>query len=666
MIIINTVDDRYFSLNGVNYAKIYQPLKQGEESIGIYNTMDTRQQLVNSTAFNEFTIDGVIPLSQADAIAALLPLIYLEDATFEIVQNITENITNNPDEEDITTDSGVLKFKDRNSVIGGQRGYKIIRPNFDFSAIPSDYANCIWEIRYAHDLLGKSINIPNNVEMVFNGGVFINGNINLLRTKITAGLYRIFGNNTTVTGIIDNEKIYIEWFGAVGDWSAVSKSGTNNTPFLQMMFSFIDQMVKTTNPAGGQQSIEGVKISSGKGVFGLSSTVNTGVAAINMDFSGVYQTIFAANPTFESGTPLFRMGSKDIQRNSLSTSLSNCSFNCAAVTGVRGFEFYGLRDSSRIENILITGFTHEAVYSDYGGSNGGAFMTEGLIMSNVHAISFVHVSGAIFDLGGMFECTIIGGKAILNGLDRSGDIIGYRVGRTQCRGVAIIGCSAGGYFGSGNKVGIAYENARNCWDDKCTFENINGFNVEFGKTQQALICQSMNGRHYVSDPIRITRNAKALFKTANSCTFKTASSSANAKAVEFATGSMQCCAEISVINGDIAAIKNTSVIFSGGNENSAKGYSSASQAFWGLNSTNNSGDIYDNGTKFNHDQFWSTLRFGDQNKYRIVDNQNNVMMRVDGATGTIYIDTANVVMENLRTTSAAGHIYNDLGTIKIG
>lgn len=78
MILIDTVSDKVFSLNGVNYAKIYQPLKQGVEAIGIFNIYDVSQKLITSTSFQEFKIDGAVYTTQEETIAAIL------DVTFEL------------------------------------------------------------------------------------------------------------------------------------------------------------------------------------------------------------------------------------------------------------------------------------------------------------------------------------------------------------------------------------------------------------------------------------------------------------------------------------------------------------------------------------------------------------------------------------------------------
>ncbi|WP_067151042.1 SGNH/GDSL hydrolase family protein [Pseudotamlana agarivorans] len=76
MIVINNINDKHFEINGVQYAKIYQPLKQGDNAIGIYNVNDTKQQLISGTPYDEFIIDGVTYTNQEDTVEALLNLVF--------------------------------------------------------------------------------------------------------------------------------------------------------------------------------------------------------------------------------------------------------------------------------------------------------------------------------------------------------------------------------------------------------------------------------------------------------------------------------------------------------------------------------------------------------------------------------------------------------------
>lgn len=102
MIVINTVSDNYFTLNGTQYAKIFHPFKQGVNAVGIYNVNDTKQQLLNSTNYTEYSINSTSYGSADDVIVALLPVIYKaynsgEDDTNSTWGNITGNIQTQSD-----------------------------------------------------------------------------------------------------------------------------------------------------------------------------------------------------------------------------------------------------------------------------------------------------------------------------------------------------------------------------------------------------------------------------------------------------------------------------------------------------------------------------------------------------------------------------------------
>lgn len=92
MILISTVSDKYFSLDGIQFARIYQPLSQGSTSIGIYNMFDTRQQLQNSIEYNEISIDGTVYSSQEDAIEAILDVVYDSGITESEFKEYTDKV----------------------------------------------------------------------------------------------------------------------------------------------------------------------------------------------------------------------------------------------------------------------------------------------------------------------------------------------------------------------------------------------------------------------------------------------------------------------------------------------------------------------------------------------------------------------------------------------
>lgn len=110
-----------------------------------------------------------------------------EDAIRDQVNNykpivIEGNVTNAADEEDITSENGLLKLKSRSALNG--KGYKILRKNIQTingvrkNILTQDMINnpdTIYEIRYDFDLNGAEITVPENCILSFNGGKLLNG-----------------------------------------------------------------------------------------------------------------------------------------------------------------------------------------------------------------------------------------------------------------------------------------------------------------------------------------------------------------------------------------------------------------------------------------------------------------------------------------------------------
>lgn len=86
MITINTISEKYFSLNGINFAKIYQPLKQGSENIAIYNIFDSSQQIISSSKYSDFVIDGAAFASVEDVVSKILEVVYSSGISSLLIQ----------------------------------------------------------------------------------------------------------------------------------------------------------------------------------------------------------------------------------------------------------------------------------------------------------------------------------------------------------------------------------------------------------------------------------------------------------------------------------------------------------------------------------------------------------------------------------------------------
>ena len=137
-----------------------------------------------------------------------------EDAIRDQVNNykpivIEGNVTNAADEEDITSENGLLKLKNRSALNG--IGYVILRQNKDF-AEQITKANTVYEIRYDFDLNGAEITIPENCVLKFNGGSLSNGTINGDSYNIDAQRYKIF-ENINIKGTTKLNNYYlIDWW----------------------------------------------------------------------------------------------------------------------------------------------------------------------------------------------------------------------------------------------------------------------------------------------------------------------------------------------------------------------------------------------------------------------------------------------------------------------
>ena len=133
------------------------------------------------------------------------------------------NVTNFPDEEDLTSDGVALSFKDRKYKPENFSGLGkvIIRKNIvkvgeEYKNILTqsmiNKENTIYEIRYDFDLNGEEITIPEGCVLDFQGGSINNGTIIFSDGTIKASNIRIF-DEIVVKGKISNERIILEWWG---------------------------------------------------------------------------------------------------------------------------------------------------------------------------------------------------------------------------------------------------------------------------------------------------------------------------------------------------------------------------------------------------------------------------------------------------------------------
>lgn len=135
------------------------------------------------------------------------------------------NVVNNPDEEDITSESlsngtSVLKFKDRDYVEGTFNGLGevILRKNQVgiinlLEQANINKPNTVYVVRYDFCLGGATITLPKNSTLKFEGGSIDNGTIIGNNSSIVSDVDKtILGKDLVIEGTWNIEHIYDRWF----------------------------------------------------------------------------------------------------------------------------------------------------------------------------------------------------------------------------------------------------------------------------------------------------------------------------------------------------------------------------------------------------------------------------------------------------------------------
>ena len=151
-------------------------------------TIDKELSLTSNNPIANSTVTKKINEVNADATTALtLARELKEEGRFQI----NGNVTNNPDEEDITVEENKLKFKDKNYNAGEFSGLgrvylrkNIVNGKNVLTQEMINKPNTIYIIQYDYDLDNEEINIPENCTLEFQGGSLNNGILNGNNTNI--------------------------------------------------------------------------------------------------------------------------------------------------------------------------------------------------------------------------------------------------------------------------------------------------------------------------------------------------------------------------------------------------------------------------------------------------------------------------------------------------
>lgn len=183
-------------------------------------------------------------------------------------------------------------------------GYVILKKNKSLIEQITD-ANTIYEVRYAYDLGGETLAMPENCVLKFEGGIISNGTIKGNLTKIESAAYQIFENIEFRTKDGDSfnterfEKSYfiadivpVEWFGAVSqNFDAEGAIWIPDISTLVDSSDAINNAILFSRRTGGKAYLSGKLYLIEKTVNVLSHTTlyisNNSAIIVRMNGSGI-------------------------------------------------------------------------------------------------------------------------------------------------------------------------------------------------------------------------------------------------------------------------------------------------------------------------------------------------------------------------------------------
>ncbi|TPV35983.1 hypothetical protein FJ651_03430 [Paucihalobacter ruber] len=208
--------------------------------------------------------------------------------------------------------------------INGQSGCKVIPNDFDWTNIPDNYADSIWEIKFDFDLGDASITLPDNVTLKFSGGLLKNyTSISGANTRIDAGLVGSFDGSGSLSGTWNLESVYPEWFGALGDGTAYDAH------------AFIKAVGFLKSMNGGNLILTSEKdyiidkeilLTSNISILGNGATISVNPAnwqAVNSGFYAIFATLHVSDKPFAA--PGFELGNGIIKFRNIV--IDNVTFN---------------------------------------------------------------------------------------------------------------------------------------------------------------------------------------------------------------------------------------------------------------------------------------------------------------------------------------------------
>jgi len=266
--VVNFNDDDKTSKGG--YTGTTKDLKD-ELDNAVFDGAKTYQTEADLLAVSPIPVDGTPAKVANDPDTAKNGNWSVVSGAWVINSSVLANIS---DSTDIKTIGDELRFNDRDKTINSL-GYKYIRSDFNFEAIPTGYDDSIWEIVDSFELEGSSITLPENATFYFNGGKLSNCTIT--------------GDNLTIKTINDDVVFEnVTFLGTFKNYNINANNFDNDS-----LFSFVNNIETPIN----------LKLSEGEYIFPTSLLIPENS---KVEGEGIGKTIIKKQDNSTNNQPLIR------------------------------------------------------------------------------------------------------------------------------------------------------------------------------------------------------------------------------------------------------------------------------------------------------------------------------------------------------------------------
>lgn len=306
------------------------------------------------------------------------------------------NVTNYPDDEDITSVDNMLKFKDRevDATKFQSKGYVILRKNLRLingvikNILTQDMINqpnTIYEIRYDFDLNEETIQMNEGCTLKFEGGSLNNGILKCDNTIINNANFVVL-NNCSFSGNILSEYVRPEWFGAIGNGIA-----DDSNAIISSINSGCDVLL-TDNSIYGFSAFENVFNLNGQKLYSKKKAtfryLNNWIDYNNPNTAYKWIFKFIGN-SFEINNIRFDLGkeewvsrvevSNEVYMNARKHSLSNVIIrksshfkvcNCDFIGGIHSLDILNECSYFNVDSCAFSKNTADSLYVTDGSHNG--------------------------------------------------------------------------------------------------------------------------------------------------------------------------------------------------------------------------------------------------------------------------------------------------------